>query len=76
MRIHKKSDFPSVVEGEKFSVDVITCDKEGLLNLAFYNYDTKEWSFHSDTLIDYKDVDFVWIYPPIRKMINVFNNAV
>lgn len=71
MKIYKKSEHPTQVEGEQFSVDVITCDDEGLVNLGFYNYDTNSWSFHSDTLSDYTDVDFVWIYPPVDDMLNV-----
>lgn len=71
MRIHKKAEHPKRVEGEQFSVDVITCDEiDGLVNLGFYNYDTKTWSFHSDTVYDYTNVNFAWIYPPVNKMKN------
>lgn len=68
MRIHNRNSYPRQEEGEPFSVDVITCDSEGLLNLAFYNYDTKTWSFHTDTLYDYTNIEFVWIYAPINRM--------
>ena len=59
MNIHNKNSHPRQVEGEQFSVDVITCDSDGLLNLAFYNYDTMTWSFHTDTLSDYTDVEYI-----------------
>lgn len=74
MEIHNKSEHPMQVEGEQFSVDVITCDDEGLVNLGFYNYDTNSWSFHSDTVYDYTDVDFAWVYPPIKDMLKSLIN--
>ena len=53
---------------EDFSVDVITNDRIGMLNIAFWNYDTGKWGFHTDTLFDPyeggKLMDFVWIYKP------------
>lgn len=55
---------------EEFSVDVITCDNYGMLNIGFYNFDTNTWSFHTDTLVDPYEkgelFDFVWIYNPIK----------
>lgn len=75
MKIYKKSDHPTQVEGEYFSIDVITCDDKGLINIGFYNYDTETWSFHSDTLYDYTDVDFVWIYPPVDEMQKILINV-
>lgn len=68
MKIYKKSEHPETVEDEHFSVDVITCDSNGLINLGYYNYDTNEWIFHTDTMEDYTDVEFVWIYPPLDRM--------
>lgn len=64
LKIHNKSEHPTHVKGEQFSVDVITCDKSGLINLGFYNYDMEKWSFHTDTLQNYDNVEFVWIYAP------------
>lgn len=70
MKIYKKTEHPEKIKGEVFSVDVITCDEDGLPNLGFYNYDTDTWSFHTDTLSDYSNVNFVWMYIPTSKMIN------
>lgn len=42
MRIHKKTEIPTQVKNEHFTVDVITCDKDGLINLGFYNFDLKK----------------------------------
>lgn len=42
MRIHKKTEIPTQVKNEHFTVDVITCDKDGLINLGFYNFDFKK----------------------------------
>ena len=62
--VFDKSQHPKKESGEEFSVDVLTCDSYGVLNIAFYNYDTEEWSFHADTIIDYKNEEFVWMYAP------------
>lgn len=73
MDIHPKSDYPERQYNnglpEDFSVDVITCDEDGLLCIGFYNFDTQKWGFHSDTLVDYyeegiPEMDFNWMYPP------------
>ena len=68
MKIYKKTEFPTQVKGEEFSVDVITCDKDGLINIGFYNFDMEMWLFHTSPGYDYTDVNFVWIYPPIDEM--------
>ena len=68
MKIYKKTEHPEMVPDEHFSVDVITCDSDGLINLGYYNYADKEWNFHSDTMRDYTNVEFTWIYPPVDKM--------
>jgi len=51
-----------------FSVDVITVDKDNFLNLAWWNYQSKMWMFHTDTIEPpyYKGklIDFVWMYKP------------
>ena len=53
---------------EEFSVDVFTVNDDGMLNIGYYNYDTKKWGFHTDTLYDPyeggKLMDFVWMYKP------------
>lgn len=64
VRVHSKNEFPSLVPNETFSVDVITCDEKGMMNIGFYSYDLQKWSFHTDTLVDYSDMDFVWMYKP------------
>lgn len=74
MKIYSKEKHPERAldgEGEQeyFSVDVITCDEDGLLCIGYYNFDTGLWDFHTDTLVDYyeegiPEMDFVWMYPP------------
>ena len=68
IELHSKNDLPKSQQGEYHSVDVITCDEFGVLNIAFYNFDKQEWSFHADTVIDYfeegNETDFVWMYAP------------
>ena len=53
---------------EPFSVDVITCDKEGCLDIGYWNFDIQMWIFHTEQLCDPyeggKLVDFVWMYRP------------
>ena len=68
--VHSRSEFPSLVPNEAFSVDVITYDEEGMMNIGFYSYDLQRWSFHTDTLVDYSDMDFVWMYKPDFLRIN------
>lgn len=70
VRVHSKNEFPSLVPNEAFSVDVITCDEEGMMNIGFYSYDQQKWSFHTDTLVDYSDMNFVWMYKPEFLKIN------
>ena len=68
--VHSRNEFPSLVPNEAFSVDVITYDEEGMMNIGFYSYDLQKWSFHTDTLVDYSDMDFVWMYKPDFLKIN------
>lgn len=68
--VHSRNEFPSLVPSEGFSVDVITYDEEGMMNIGFYSYDLQKWSFHTDTLVDYSDMDFVWMYKPDFLKIN------
>lgn len=68
--VHSRNEFPSLVPNEAFSVDVITYDEEGMMNIGFYSYDLRKWSFHTDTLVDYSDMDFVWMYKPDFLKIN------
>lgn len=73
MKIYKNTEYPKKDQDLKgveleHSVDVITIDCNDMLNIGWWNYDTKKWSFHTETLVDYyegeKLRDFVWIYRP------------
>jgi len=59
--------FPNQVPGENFSEDVFVVDENGMHGLAFYNFDTETWSFHTDTLVDYNEegaeTKWKWYYP-------------
>ena len=68
MKIHKKTDLPARDGKEEFSLTVLTCDKRGITNLGYYNFDTEDWGFFMDDYPEYKDTDFVWIYPPEEQM--------
>jgi hypothetical protein len=73
MEIFKNNQYPIRSEDlkgnkEYHSVDVITYDKDGMLNIGYWNYDSETWGFHTDTLCDPyeggKLIDFVWMYRP------------
>lgn len=73
MKIFKNTEYPKKSKDlkgneEEFSVDVISNDKDGMLNIAYWNFDTKIWMFHTDTLCDPYEggvlIDFVWMYRP------------
>ena len=68
MKIHKKTDLPARDGKAEFSLTVLTCDKRGITNLGYYNFDTEDWGFFMDDYPEYKDTDFVWIYPPEEQM--------
>ena len=59
--------FPNQVSGEHFSEDVFVVDENGMHGLAFYNFDTETWGFHTDTLVDYNEegaeTKWKWYYP-------------
>jgi hypothetical protein len=60
--VYNSTEYPDIEERDEcYSVDVITMDKDGLLNIAFYDYDTKKWRFHID---NHTDDDFRWCYAP------------
>ena len=48
MKIHKKTDLPARDGKEEFSLTVLTCDKRGITNLGYYNFDTEDWGFFMD----------------------------
>lgn len=49
------------------SEDVCTVDDKGMHGLAWYNFDTKKWSFHTDTLTDPETTMWWWYYPVVSK---------
>ena len=51
MKIHKKTDLPARDGKEEFSLTVLTCDKRGITNLGYYNFDTEDWGFFMSTKI-------------------------
>lgn len=46
------------------SVDVITINEDGMMDIGWYNYDLDDWGFHTDTLTDRPEGSFVWMYKP------------
>lgn len=75
---HLSSEFPKPSNDDpNISVDVITQDIENgkatMLNIGFYNFDSKTWYWHTDTLIDHYEkndpTDFVWMYAPEYKQL-------
>ena len=73
MKFHKNTEYPQVSKGdENYSIDVITSNPDGFLNIGFYHFKDKEWQFHTDTLTDpYENgmlQPFVWWYPPTERI--------
>lgn len=69
IKTYPNTEFPvQCTDLPETSVDVITCDKDGTLNIGYYNFDTQRWGFHTDTLVDYYEKGelkpFVWMYKP------------
>ena len=65
MKVYEKTEYPVLSKDNDCSVDVLTCDGDGFLNLGFYDYTYNIWCFHTDTLREnYEKVDFVWMYVP------------
>lgn len=60
---------------KEFSVDVFSCDTSGVLNIAYWNFDTEKWAFHTDTIVDpYEDgkiMDFTWMYAPKELILSI-----
>ena len=58
-------------EGDNISVDVFVIDEHGLHGIAFFCYESNEWLFHTDTLIDYNEegnnTKWLWYYPTPKK---------
>ena len=52
MKIHKKTDLPARDGKEEFSLTVLTCDKRGITNLGYYNFDTEDWEQMRKFLIE------------------------
>ena len=65
------------LDANLFSVDVFIIDEDGINGIAFYNFDTKDWGYHSDTLGKYDEgsVKWFWYYPPINEN-DINSNAI
>jgi hypothetical protein len=72
MTVYPQTSHPKKEIGEPFSVDVIILTKSKMLNIGYYNFDTKDWAFHTDTMEDVKE--FIWCYPP--KKLNSVHKSV
>lgn len=61
--IHSEDD-------DSYSIDVLIIDENGINGVAFYDYGSMEWRFHTDTLVDYDEKDhetkWMWYYPPFK----------
>lgn len=68
MKIYQNNEYPKVSEEDvNHSIDVITRNEGGLLNIGYYHFKDQKWYWHTDTLVDpYEDglEDFVWMYAP------------
>lgn len=71
--IFKNTQYPRRdvdLKGEEshLSEDVITFDKDGMLNIGFWDYNNKVWSWHTDTMVDMYEggvlIEFSWMYKP------------
>jgi hypothetical protein len=67
VNLYDPTVFPNQVPSEHFSEDVFVVDEHGMHGLAFYNFDTETWGFHTDTLVDYNEegakTKWKWYYP-------------
>ena len=62
--VFDKQSVPEASQDDQtFSEDVIIYGNE-MLNIGYFDFKDHEWKFHTDTLIDMKDVDFKWMYAP------------
>lgn len=62
--VFDKSVVPDYCKDDNtFTTDVIIYGNE-LLNIGYFDYKSNEWKFHTDTLIDMKEIDFKWMYAP------------
>lgn len=56
-------------DAPEFSVTVGIIDEHGLDGLGYYCFDDKEWSFHTDTIVDYNEpgaeTKWKWYYIPV-----------
>lgn len=75
MRIHKKTSIPREIKDgcKATSINVLIWDGNSY-RMAYYFYPSKEW-FEVGKLEQIKE-DFVWIYPPVGKMKEVFNRII
>ena len=67
-KIFTHKDIPKKSEEEAFSVDVIICFHDNLLNIGYWSFEDERWKFHANTLYDpYEKGEvfpFKWMYPP------------
>ncbi len=70
MKIFNQTVAPKRVKDEfgylsNYSEDVITFDGNGMLNIAWYDYQDKEWRFHIDVELEPgEQPEFAWMYKP------------
>lgn len=73
MKIYKSDQYPKKaidLDGNELSiasVDVFTQNVDGILNIAFYDYDYGIWNFHISGFNENNNgelLDFVWMYRP------------
>jgi len=65
MEVFKKTQFPRAANDDlRFSEDVIILTQDGLLNIGYYSFEDAGWVFHTYTLVDMNEVEFVWMYAP------------
>lgn len=68
LEIFQNNEYPKQnPEDKEHSIDVITVNDSGLMNIGYYNFKLRKWRFHTDTLVDpYEDglENFVWMYRP------------
>lgn len=57
-----------------FSEDVCIIDENNVQGVAYFCFESMQWRFHTDTLVDYdepgNETKWMWYYPPVdAKMI-------
>jgi len=68
----KRKPNPSI-DDISFSEDVCIIDEDGVNGLAYYDFELCQWTFHTDTLVDYSEVGNPtkwWWYYPLFKIVD------